>query len=246
MRRLYLLLLLLAVFLRIYVVYSPGVLLTVPILKLPLLDILLLLGLIVIVRKKTNVHVVLALISNFIAGNVINRGTTMDEKTVYFFMGMAFYFSLHVNLILYFIRINPGWKEAIKMHPFRILLPGICWLAAYFSLVFHLPTIGIIPVFIYSGIYVLLIAMAWNLDKILIDKSNYMQLLAGTVFFMLSDIILGFVLFTQFVQHTTITSQIINMRSAIVTWDIGVFLVFYSLVYIQKEMGIKGQANSSL
>jgi hypothetical protein len=50
---------------------------------------------------------------------------------------------------------------------------------------------------------------------------------------MLSDTILGFVLFGQ------ISGKIFrfpNLQLAEVTWTTGVFLVFYALIYIQKEL----------
>jgi hypothetical protein len=96
-----------------------------------------------------------------------------------------------------------------------------------------IPAIGIIPVFIYSGIYVLVISFAWNLGKVIVSRGLYLQLLVGVIFFTLSDTILGFVIFGQVAGQTF---QYLNLQLALSTWTIGVFLVFYSLIFIQKEL----------
>jgi hypothetical protein len=203
-----------------------------PFLHFPHLFFLLLGGMIAVNGKKTDGHVLFALIANFIAGYVIENGSTWDEQQLYFFMGMAFYFAMHVNLVLYFIKVNPGWKTDLRKKPVRVLIPAILWLVTFFILLPDLPAIAVGPVFIYSGIYVFLVAMSWNLDRYIADKKLFCLLLAGTVFLLLSDTLLGFVLVAK-VKNTIIRFP--DMLSIVFTWNVGVVLVFYSLMYIQTQ-----------
>ncbi len=138
-----------------------------------------------------------------------------DRDPVFFILGLSYFLVTHIFYIIWFRQLSISRRSLIKDHPYLVLI-----ITAYAAFLFYLLLPGLkglkIPVFLYACVISAMLYYSLCISYS-ISKFNRYLIIAGTIFFVLSDSLLAL---NKFYKPFPLASAIVMLTYCMAQYNI--------------------------